>query len=101
MDTIKVFKLDGSLQCGMGTEVTLEEMGEKLKMIGGEITGQEKQVVPFMIPHVCGAPTGSANVYTITKTSWEIIKRGFVGTLGFMVWVFDTPTVFVYKYFYS
>lgn len=98
MNTIKIFKLDGALQCGMGKEISLEEMAEKLKAIGGEIIEQEKKIVPYMISTVCGAPTGSANVYTLSRESWDRIKEGFLGTLGFSIWVFDTPTLLVFKY---
>ncbi len=98
MSTIKIFKLDGTLQCGMGEEHTLDDMRNQLQSIGGDISDAKKERVPYMIPTVCGAPTGYANVFTITNESWERIKIGIVGTLGFAVWVFDTPTTLVYKY---
>jgi hypothetical protein len=98
MTTVKIFQFDGTGQCGMGKEISLDEMEEKLKMIGGKIIQKEKRTVPYIIPTVCGAPTGAANVYTLPTENWELIKRDFLGTLGFALWVFDTARVLVYKY---
>lgn len=98
-ELVKIYRLDGTVQCGTGKEeITLDEMAEQYKKIGGEIINQEKRKVPYYIPTVCGAPTGNANVYTVTKNNWELILRGIVGPIGFSLWEFDTVTLFVYKY---
>ena len=98
MGTVKVFKRDGSLQCGMGKPISLDEMADELRSIGGEIISQEKNELPFYISAVCGAPTNSVNLYEITEASWDGIVDGIVGTLNFALWVFDNPTVQIYKY---
>ena len=66
-DTVKVFRYDGSLQCGMGQAVPLDEMAKELTAINIKVLSSEKRVVSGFIIALCGAPTGIANVYEIAK----------------------------------
>ena len=66
-DTVKVFRYDGSLQCGMGQAVPLDEMAKELTAVNITVLSSEKSVVSGLIIALCGAPTGMANVYEITK----------------------------------
>src|SRR5713226_35028 len=66
-DTVKVFRYDGSLQCGMGQAVPLDEMAKELTAVNIKVLSSEKSVVSGLIIALCGAPTGRANVYEITK----------------------------------
>jgi hypothetical protein len=66
-DTVQVFRYDGSLQCGMGQGVPLDEMAKELTAVNIRVLSSEKRVVPGFIITLCGAPTGIANVYEIAK----------------------------------
>ena len=66
-DTVRVFRYDGSLQCGMGQAVSLDEMAKELTAVNIGVLSGEKKVVPGFIITLCGAPTGIANVYEIAK----------------------------------
>src|SRR5258708_5659278 len=90
---VKVFQLDGSLQCSSKPGVTLEAMAKPLRDANVQIFGQEKRRVPYMIPQMCNLPTGMANLYTIARRDWPVAER-----LHFQVWVFDAATAEVFKY---
>jgi len=73
---VKVYKSDGSLQCGMGKKIPLETMEKELK--GIQIFSKSNRNDGLMRIQVCGAPTGDANVYEIKKEDLEkAVKLGF------------------------
>lgn len=86
MGTVWVYKLDGTLQCDQGLEISLEEMQKQLESIGARVLQAKKQMSCNLFASVCGAPTGMANTYEISTEDWERIRRGFVGLLGFDLW---------------
>ena len=63
---IKVFKHDGSIQCGY-TGVELDAMGLELKNAGINVVCSQKGHDGLMRTTVCGADTGKLNIYTIEK----------------------------------
>lgn len=74
--TVRVYKYDGSLQCGVAPSMALEDMVRELK--GIEVIAQEKAHDGLMHVQVCGSPTGKANVYKIYgKDLAEAQQRGF------------------------
>lgn len=76
LEKVKVYKEDGSLQCGMGKAVTLVEMQKQLGSIKvySSFTKNDGQ----MRIQVCGAPTGNCNVYEIDRAQLsEALKSGF------------------------
>lgn len=79
---IKVYKLDGSLQCNQGEATTLAEMAKQLKDI--KILKSYKTNDGVMRIQVCGAPTGNCNVYEIEQKNLEKALK-----LGFKQWVND------------
>lgn len=79
----RVFRLDGSLQCGMGKARTLLEDRRSLEQLGAAVISEEKRVVPTAIIAVCGAPTGSAKTYVVSAADSSKILSGFVGPAGF------------------
>ena len=79
---IKVFKYDGSLQCGQGKATSLVEMQKQLGTI--VVFGAENKADGLMHIQACGTPTGKANVYQIEKTQLEAASK-----LGFREWTFD------------
>lgn len=83
---VRAYRLDGSLQCGMGKARTLAEDRQALEQLGAKLLIEEKGVVPAAMAPVCGAPTGAANTYTISAADWFKILRGFVGSLRIASW---------------
>lgn len=79
---IKVYKYDGTLQCGMGKAISSTDMQKELN--GITVYSVENKNDGLMRVQVCGAPTGKANVYEIDKTSLEKAK-----THGFKEWTFN------------
>ncbi len=76
IDKVRVFKYDGSLQCGMGEAIPLATMAKELS--GLKIYSQENLGDGLMRIQVCGSPTGMANVFEIdAKDLNEALKRGF------------------------
>jgi len=71
--SVRVFKYDGSLQCGMGHAVPLEKM--KIELANIVVQSQEKKSDGLMSVQMCGSPTGYANVYQIDSNELEKSKR--------------------------
>jgi hypothetical protein len=97
-DTVQVFRYDGSLQCGMGQAVPLEEMAKELSAVNITVLSSEKRVVPGFIIALCGAPTGLANVFEIAKDDLPRIPTDPQGVKRFQSWVYDGPSIEVAKY---
>lgn len=82
LDKVKVFKTDGSLQCGQGKAISIAEMQKDLKDI--KVHSSINKNDGMMRPQVCGAPTGNCNVYEIDRKNLEAAIK-----LGFKEWTFD------------
>src|SRR6266545_3931290 len=96
--TVKVFRYDGSLQCGMGQAVPLDEMAKELTAINIKVLSSDKRAVPGFIIALCGAPTGIANVYEIAKDDLPRLPIDQQGVKRFQRWVYDGPSMEVAKY---
>jgi hypothetical protein len=82
LDRVKVFKADGSLQCGQGKAVPAAEMQKELGDM--KVYSTATKTDGMMRIQVCGSPTGSANVFEIDRSNLEAaIKKGF------KEWTFD------------
>ena len=88
-DTVRVFRYDGSLQCGMGQAVSLDEMAKELTAVNIGVLSSEKRVVPGFIITLCGAPTGIANVYEIAKDDLPRIPADPQGVKRFQSWLYE------------
>lgn len=64
--SIKVYKYDGSVQCGY-TGVELDAMALELTNAGIDVVCLQKGHDGLMRAAVCGAATGKLNIYTINK----------------------------------
>lgn len=78
----KVFKYDGTLQCGMGKAISISDMQKELT--GIVVYSAENKNDGLMRIQVCGAPTGKANVFEIDKSSLDKAKEN-----GFKEWTFN------------
>jgi hypothetical protein len=81
-ERLKVFKYDGSLQCGMGAGKSVKDMAQELS--GVRIYSSENKPDGLMHIQACSTPTGRANVYEIDKSSLEQAKKK-----GFKEWTFE------------
>ncbi len=73
--TVQVYKYDGTLQCGMGHELTLDEMAQELEAEGVEVIASRKGTDGLLHITVCGASTGSINVFVIDRGSLPTAQR--------------------------
>ena len=97
-DTVKVFRYDSSLQCGMGQAVPLNEMAKELAAANIKVLSSEKRLVSGFIIALCGAPTGMANVYEIAKDDVPRIPADPQGIKRFQPWLYGGPSIEVAKY---
>lgn len=79
---VKVYKADGSLQCGMGKGIPVSEMAKELE--GFKIYSSENKSDGMMRIQVCGSPTGQCNVFEIDRTQLDKAL-----SKGFREWTFD------------
>lgn len=80
--TAKVYKYDGSLQCGMGKSVAAKDM--QTELAGIKVLSAINKNDGLMRIQLCGSPTGNANVFEIAKEDLEKVLA-----LGFREWTFD------------
>ena len=66
---VEVYKYDGSLQCGRGKEISLQDMARELTENGIEVKGNRKGSDGRMHIAMCGASNGRLNVYSIATES--------------------------------
>lgn len=81
-DRVRVFKYDGSLQCGQGKPISIEEMKKELQDI--PVYMAENKSDSLMRIQQCGTPTGKANVFEIDRKNLEQAKKS-----GFQLWTFE------------
>lgn len=73
--TVQVYKYDGTLQCGMGGEIPLEEMAKELETAGIDIVTSRKGTDGLAHISVCGASTGAINVYIIDREALPAAQK--------------------------
>lgn len=81
-DRVKVFKPDGSLQCGMGKMIPIEQMQKELKDI--QVFSATNKQDGLMHIQACGTPTGQCHVFEVPRSDLEKARK-----LGFREWTFD------------
>lgn len=82
--TVRVYRYDGTLQCGMGKRVSIDEMQKDLKEV--PVISSAHLNDGLMRIQLCGSPTGDANVYEIDESHLDKAK-----SLGFREWTFGGP----------
>jgi hypothetical protein len=85
--SVEIYKYDGTLQCGMGHESTLEEMAKELESGGIDVLENRKGTDGLVHINVCGASTGAINIYLIDRGSLPAAQR-----LGFRLLVTQKMT---------
>ncbi len=81
-ERIKIYKFDGSLQCGQGKATPVAEMQKELGTI--QVFSSQNKNDGMMRIQVCGAPTGNCNIYEIPHKDLEAAQKK-----GFKEWVMD------------
>lgn len=79
---VRVYKPDGSLQCGMGKKIDLDTMKKDLGDI--KVYSSENKHDGLMRVQVCGHPTGNCNIYEINSSDLEKASQA-----GFKKWIRD------------
>lgn len=79
---IRVFKFDGTKQCGQGSQTPLAEMQKELSNV--QVYSSSNKNDGQMRIQMCGAPTGNANIYEINRDDLDKAKKA-----GFKEWIFD------------
>lgn len=72
---VPVYKYDGTLQCGMGQEIPLEEMEKELRTAGIDVISSRKGTDGLVHIGVCGASTGTINVFVIDSGLLSTVRR--------------------------
>lgn len=82
VERVRIYKADGTLQCGTGKLIPAKEMSKSLKDIKvyNEISKNDGQ----MRTQVCGSPTGNVHIFEISKQDLDKALK-----LGFKHWVFE------------
>lgn len=76
VDRVKVYKYDGSLQCGQGKAISAEAMKKDFGAI--QVFSATSKSDGLMHIMACGTPTGKANVFEIDRKNLsEALKKGF------------------------
>lgn len=96
--TARVFRYDGSQQCGFEDGVPLAVMRDELLRLGVTPIAEAKLVSPVPVPQACGLPTGVANVFTISQGDLPKILGASPAEKRFALWFFDYETIVVGKY---
>ena len=79
---VKVYKYDGTMQCGMGKAISISDAQKELN--GMTVYSADNKSDGLMRIQVCGAPTGRANVFEIDQSSAEK-----AAAKGFKEWTFN------------
>ena len=76
VERVSVFKYDGSLQCGLGKAIPVEDMRKELN--GLQVYSSWNKPDGLMHIQACGTHTGRANVYEVNRRDLATaIQAGF------------------------
>ncbi len=81
-DRVRIYKFDGSLQCGLGHSQSLSQSQKTLASI--RVYQSWKRHDGMMRVQLCGSPTGQANVFEIDRKDLPAAIQ-----LGFKEWTVD------------
>lgn len=88
METVIIFKQDGTIQCEDEPPRPLAEDADILRSIGvSKICGRINTPGPMVVAALCGLPTNQVNAFAVPREDWDRVRRGVVGTMGFRLWV--------------
>ena len=79
---VRIYKADGSQQCGTSKKIELSVMQKELGSI--KVFSSENKNDGLMRIQMCGHPTGNCNVYEILNTDLDAALK-----LGYKKWIRD------------
>jgi hypothetical protein len=90
MDTLTIYKQDGTRQCLDIAPRLLEEDAKVITGLKIRIVGKGRHVeLPVVVPAQCGLPTAGANVFDIDATGLTRTQLLELAANGFTAWHFD------------
>lgn len=97
-EAITVYQFAGTVQCSADPGVAPEQAADLLRGQGVKVVSAQRRKLPLPVSVRCGAPTGEVNLMEVPAADWALFTAQNADSGGYGVWVFEQPTVEVYKY---
>ncbi len=97
-DLITLYQFNGTVQCTPDPGVDPDKAADLLRGQGVKVISSQRKKLPVPVPVRCGAPTGEVNVLEVPAADWSLFSAQHADGGGYGVWVFDAPTIEVYRY---
>jgi hypothetical protein len=97
-EVITVYQFAGTVQCSPDPGVTTEKAADLLRGQGVKVIAAQRRTLPLPVIVRCGAPTGEVNILEVPAADWTVFTAQNADGGGYGIWVFEQPTVDVYKY---
>ena len=97
-EPLHVYQFAGTVQCSTDAGVKAEQAADLLRGQGVKVISAERRKLPVPVAVRCGAPTGDVNVIEVPAADWALFTAQNADSGGYGVWVFEQPTVEVYRY---
>jgi len=97
-DNLHVYQFAGIVQCSTDAGVKAEQAADLLRGQGVKVIAAHRRKLPLPVIVRCGAPTGEVNVLEVPAADWTVFSAQNADGGGYGIWVFERPTVDVYKY---
>lgn len=97
-EIITVYQFAGTVQCSPDPGVTPDKAADLLRGQGVKVIAAQRRKLPLPVVVRCGAPTGEVNVLEVPAAAWTVFSAQNADGGGYGIWVFEQPTVDVYKY---
>jgi hypothetical protein len=97
-EVITVYQFAGTVQCSPDPGLTPDKAADLLRGQGVKVISAQRRKFPLPVVVRCGAPTGEVNVIEVAAADWAVFTAQNADGGGYGIWVFEQPTVDVYKY---
>jgi hypothetical protein len=97
-DVVTVYQFAGTVQCSPDPGVTPDKAADLLRGQGIKVISAQRRKFPLPVVVRCGAPTGDVNVIDVAAADWAGFTAQNADSGGYGIWVFEQPTVEIYKY---
>ena len=97
-EIITIYQFAGTLQCSPDPGVAPDKAADLLRGQGVKVVAAQRRKLPLPVIVRCGAPTGEVNVLEVPAADWTVFSAQNADGGGYGIWVFERPTVDVYKY---
>ncbi len=97
-EVITLYQFAGTVQCSPDLGVTPDQAADLLRGQGVKVISAQRRKLPLPVIVRCGAPTGDVNVLEVPAANWSVFSAQNADGGGYGIWVFERPTVDVFKY---